>query len=150
MSRTDRVSIYLNFPGTAAEALTWYAEVFGTEVEGLMRMGDVPPGDEGPELTEAEKDYVMHASVPILSGVLLMGTDMLESRGHKFEVGNNITINLEPATLAETQRLFDALSEGATNVFGLEKMFWDAYWGTCTDKYGVSWMFNWYEDAAGA
>jgi len=24
----------------------------------------------------------------------------------------------------------------------LQDMFWGAYYGSCTDKYGVQWMFN--------
>jgi uncharacterized glyoxalase superfamily protein PhnB len=24
----------------------------------------------------------------------------------------------------------------------LQEMFWGAYYGSCTDKYGVQWMFN--------
>ncbi len=153
MTRSDRVSIYLNFPGTCEEAFAWYAEIFGSEVVGLMRMDQVPPGEgegqgDNPPLSEDEKQFVMHAEVTILGGLVLMGTDMLTSRGHRMECGNNVTINLEPATLAETQRLFDALSDGGTRAFGLEKMFWDAYWGTCVDKFGVPWMFNWYESGS--
>jgi len=84
----------------------------------------------------------MNAQLPILAGTVLMGTDMLESMGHERRIGNNVTINLEPDSLAETQRLFDRLSEGATDVTALMPMFWGSHWGTCLDRYGVRWMFN--------
>jgi len=80
--------------------------------------------------------------LPILDGTILMGTDMLESMGHQLQPGNNISINIEPDTLAETQRIFDALSEGATDVVPLNLMFWGAYWGTFVDRYSIRWMFN--------
>ena len=44
-----------------------------------------------------------------------MGTDMLESMSHKLIIGNNTTINLEPDTKEETERLLRKLSEGAPN-----------------------------------
>ena len=55
----------------------------------------------------------MHVELSILDGTVLMGTDMLESMGHTVRIGNNTTINLEPDTLAETQRLYKALADGA-------------------------------------
>jgi PhnB protein len=137
-----RVSIYLNFPGTAEEAFTFYADVFGTQVESLMRMGEMPPGPEGPQLSDDERDLVMNAQMTILGGTVLMATDMLASMGHHREIGNNVTLNLEPDSLAETARLFDRLSEGATDISPLMPMFWGSHWGTCLDRYGIRWMFN--------
>jgi len=53
-------------------------------------------------------------------------------------------INLEPDTLEETQKLYDALSAGGNISEPLKKEFWGAYYGSCTDKFGVQWMFNCY------
>jgi PhnB protein len=71
-----------------------------------------------------------------------MATDAPESMGFKVIPGNNVHINLEPDTRAETKRLFDALSEGGAITMALDDMFWGAYSGSCTDKFGVMWMFN--------
>ena len=71
-----------------------------------------------------------------------MGTDAPESMGFKVSCGNNIYINLEPDTRAETERLFKALSAGGKVEMVLQEMFWGDYFGSCTDKYGVQWMFN--------
>jgi len=57
-------------------------------------------------------------------------------------IGNNIHINLEPDTKAETKRLFTALSAGGKITMELQAMFWGAYYGTCTDKFGIQWMLN--------
>jgi PhnB protein len=62
--------------------------------------------------------------------------------GFKVMTGNNIHINLEPDSRIETKRLFDALSEAGTISMPLQDMFWGAYYGSCTDKYGINWMFN--------
>ena len=84
----------------------------------------------------------MHVELPITGGHHLMGTDAPESMGFKVSFGNNIYINLEPDTREETKRLFDALLTGGTLTMELQDMFWGAYFGSCTDKYGVQWMFN--------
>jgi PhnB protein len=137
-----RVSIYLNFMGDTEAAFTHYKSVFGGEFATLQRMSEVPAGPGVPELADDERDRVMHVELPIFGGMSLMGTDMLDSRGHQLRLGNNVTISLEPDDLETTQRLFAGLSEGGTDVVALERMFWGAWWGTCQDRYGVRWMFN--------
>ena len=109
--------------------------------------GDAPPMEGGPELSEAERNMIMHVELPILAGHVLMATDMIESMGHELTIGNNTTINLEPDTRAETERLFDALSEGGSDIAPLSDMFWGAYWGCCLDRFGIRWMFNCYTPA---
>lgn len=84
----------------------------------------------------------MHIELPIIGGHILMGTDAPESMGFKVNFGNNVFINLEPDTRAETKNLFDALTVGGTITMELQVMFWGAYYGSCTDKFGVQWMFN--------
>jgi PhnB protein len=71
-----------------------------------------------------------------------MGTDAPESMGFKVIQGNNVYINLEPDTRSETRRIFDALASGGIITQELQDMFWGAYYGSCTDKFGVQWMFN--------
>ena len=138
-----RVSTYLNFMGNTEEAVNFYKSVFSTEfLTPIMRMGDMPPASGAPELSDAEKNMVMHVELPILAGHVIMATDMLESMGHERRLGNNITINLELEDRRETERLFGILSDGGSNLFGLADMPWGAYWGTCADRYGVRWMFN--------
>ena len=133
-----RVSIYLNFMGTTEEAFAFYARAFNSSVTMMQSFGDM--GD--PSLTEEDRVKILHAELPILDGTVLMATDMLESKGHELRIGNNTTINLEPDTLEEAQRLYDALSEGSTDGVPLQQMFWGAWWGTCLDRYGIRWMFN--------
>jgi len=139
----SRVSTYLNFPGTAEEAFTFYASVFGTECSvPLQRFGDMPSGPGAPELPEDERSKVLHVELPILAGHVIMATDMLESMDQQVRVGNNVTLNLEPDTRAEAERLYSALAEGGADGTGLNHMPWGSYWGTCLDRFGVRWMFN--------
>ena len=138
-----KVSIYLNFQGKTEEAFNFYKSIFKTEFSApIMYNRDVPKMEGMPEFPENEKGMVMHVALPILGGTVIMGTDMLESMNHKIKIGNNTTINLEPDSKEETERLFKALSAGASDIAPLMDQFWGAYWGCCLDKYGIRWMFN--------
>jgi PhnB protein len=141
----SRVSTYLNFKGQTEEAFRFYASVFGSEMpEHIFRMSDMPGADQVPD---AEKNLIGHIELPILAGHVLMATDILESMGHELRLGNNVTINLEPDTKGEADRLYAALSDGGHDSTGLADMPW-GYWGTTQDRYGVRWMFNCYEGMA--
>jgi PhnB protein len=144
-----RVSTYLNFPRNTEEAFNFYKSVFGGEFVGgrIARFGDIPPTEGMPPLPGDDKNLVMHIGLPIVGGHVLMGTDAPESMGFSVNFGNNLHINLEPDTRAETKKLFEGLSAGGKVTMELQDMFWGAYYGSCTDKFGIQWMFNCTEKA---
>ena len=138
----SKVAIYLNFQGNTAEAFHFYKSVFGTEFSTpMMRMKDLPPNPEMPKLSESDLNSVMHVALPIIGGTELMGTDMLESMGHKLVIGNNTTISLQLDTKEEADKLYNMLSENGSDKEPMRDEFW-GYWGCCLDKFGIRWMFN--------
>lgn len=139
----SRVTTYLNFPRHTEAAFNFYKSVFGGDfIDGIKRFGDIPPQPDMPEMAEDDKKLVMHIALPILGGHVLMGTDAPDTMGFKVLMGNNIYINLEPDTRAETERLFNALKEGGKVEAELADMFWGGYFGSLVDRFGVQWMFN--------
>lgn len=138
------VSTYLNFVRNTEEAFNFYKSVFGGEFfgQGIMRFGDIPPMPDAPPMAEEDKNLVMHVELRILNSHSLMGTDAPESMGFKVNFGNNSFINLQPDKRVETKQLFDKLSAGGKVGMDLQDMFWGDYFGSCTDKFGVQWMFN--------
>ena len=139
----SRVSTYLNFPRATEQAFLYYRSVFGGEFNGpIARFADVPAAPGQPPIAEADKQLVMHIEVPILAGHVLMGTDAPESMGFNLMPGNNVHINLEPDTRAQTERLFAALAVDGKVEMPLQEMFWGGYFGSLTDPFGVQWMFN--------
>ncbi len=51
-----KVSTYLNFTNQTEEAFNFYKTVFGTQFMSVIsRYGDIPPFDNIPPLTEADK-----------------------------------------------------------------------------------------------
>jgi PhnB protein len=136
-----QVSTYLNFDRSTEEAFLFYKSVFGTEFQGeITRFSAVPPQEGQPELREDDRNLVMHVSLPILGGHVLMGTDAPESMGFKLNQGNNIYIMLQPDSKGEADKLFAALSAGGNVEMAMADQFWGDYFGSFLDKFGVGWM----------
>ena len=142
-----KVSTYLNFKRETEQAFNFYKSVFGTEFTdmGISRFGDMPPQEGMPPLSDEDKNLIVHIALPIVGGHILMGTDAPESMGFQLNMGNNTHICMDIDTRAEADRLFGALSAGGQVSMPLADMFWGAYYGSCTDKFGVNWMVNCYE-----
>jgi len=140
----SRVCTYLNFPGNTEDAFKFYKSVFKTEFlgAGIQRFEDFPAASGHPGMSEQDKKLVLHVELPILGGHVLMATDAPASMGFNIGKGNNMHIQLEPESREETKRLFLALSEGGTVTMDLQDMFFGAYYGSCTDRFGINWMFN--------
>lgn len=138
-----RVSTYLNFNRKTEEAFNFYRSVFGGDfIGGLRRMGEAPAMPGQPPLSEADKQLVMHVELATLGEHVLMGTDAPESMGFQLQQGNNVHLNLEPDTRADTDRLFAALAAGGQVQMPLQQMFWGDYFGSLTDRFGICWMVN--------
>lgn len=139
-----RVTTYLNFPGNTEEAFNFYKKVFKSEFcgKGIQRFEDIPADAGHPPVADIIKKMVLHVELPILGGHVLMGTDAPKEMGFTLAKGNNMHICLEPESREETKRLFDLLSGGGNITMPLEDMFFGSYFGECSDKYGINWMFN--------
>jgi PhnB protein len=137
-----QINPYLNFVGTTEDAFNFYKSVFGGEFLALVRFKDT---EHGANMPAEDKEKIMHISLPI-GGNILMGTDALESAGHTLKVGDNISISITPQSMDEANELFDGLSAGGLIEVPMEKMFWGAWFGMFTDKFGIKWMINYDEN----
>ena len=145
--RTDnkaRICTYLNFPGNTEEAFLFYRSVFKTDFcgTGIQRFGDLPPDTNQPPVADSVKKMVLHVELPITAGHILMGTDAPQEMGFTVIPGNNMHISIEPETKEEATRIFKALAQDGKITMSLQDMFWGAFFGSFTDKYGINWMVN--------
>jgi PhnB protein len=127
--------IYITFPGTAREALGFYAEVFGGELS-LHTYADFGRTDGPPQA-------IAHG---VLEGVVaLAGSDA--AAGEKSVRLEGIMLSLlgtaEPAVLHEW---FDRLAAGGTVVDPLAPKPWGASDGQVLDRHGLHWLIG-YEPA---
>lgn len=131
------VNPYLNFNGNTEEAFNFYKSVFGGEFVTVMRFGDTPGCESMPE---TEKNGIMHIALPLGSS-LLMGTDVPKSM-EQVKFGTNSSITIDAESREEADRYFNGLAEGGKVGMPMDDMFWGAYYGMLTDKFGVQWMIN--------
>ena len=129
----------INLPGTTEDAFNFYKSAFGGEFSAIQRFGETPVADK---LSASEKKKLMHIALPIGKGNVLMGTDALESMGHKLTFGNNYNISIDADSRDEAKSLFDKLSVGGKIETPIHDEFWGAYFGMFTDKFGIRWMIN--------
>ena len=135
-------STWLHFRGKADEAFNFYKSIFGGDfVDGITRYSSIPAQEGQPPMSEADKNLVMNVALPILGGHILNGNDAPEFLGTLVH-GNNVDITLHPDSLAETERLFKALSAGGKVEMELNEPFPGQHFAACIDQFGVQWMFN--------
>ncbi len=139
----EHVNPYLNFNGNTEEAFNFYKSVFGGEFIQLTRFKDIP---ENEKLPAEALDKIMHISLPIGNGNILMGTDALECMGQFLKEGNNFHLSIDTESKEETDKFFKGLSEGGKVTMPMADTFWDAYFGMVTDKYGVNWMLSYHKN----
>jgi len=132
------INPYLNFNGNTEEAFNFYKSVFGGEFLVIQRFKDTP---EAGKIPTEDENKLMHIALPIGKGNILMGTDATESSGRVTQ-GNSIHLSVSTDSDIETKNIFTALSAGGKVTIPLDKMFWGAYFGMCTDKFGVQWMVS--------
>jgi PhnB protein len=132
------INPYLNFAGNTEAAFNFYKSVFGGEFAMIQRFSDTPQGEQVPPTV---RDKIMHVSLPIGNNIL-MGTDACEEMGFNVKQGNNYYICLGPDSREDADKIFNGLAEGGKVNMPLQDMFWGAYYGDLTDKFGVQWMIN--------
>lgn len=133
------INPYLIFNGQCEEAFLLYKSVFGGEFQQISKFGDMP-AEAGPEMSESDKNRVMHVSYNIGNSIL-MGSDSNTQSGD-VNFGNNFSISINAESRAETERIFNGLSSGGIITMPLQDTFWGAYFGMFTDKFGINWMVN--------
>lgn len=128
---------YLFFSGTAREAMTRYHEILGGHLD-IMSYGDLPADEEAPPMP-VPADGVMHAALVFGEGDLLMASDDPTGDGSGV---SGAALNVTLADHDEARRTFDALADGGEVQMPLGETFWSPLFGTCVDRFGVTWMVN--------
>jgi PhnB protein len=132
------VAPYLNFNGNTEEAFDFYKSVFGGEFNMVMRFKDVPAEHQ---MGEGNGDKIMHMSLPLDQGTILMGSDVPEMYDRAI-IGTNISISINTESEEEANKIFNGLSAGGQAIMPMEKAFWGSYFGMLKDKFEINWMVS--------
>jgi PhnB protein len=129
------VQPYIFFGGRCEEALEFYRNAIGAEVQMLTRFKESP---EPHGLPDCFDDKVMHAAVRIGKTTLMASDGQCEGNQNFDGFSLSITVPDE----GEAERVFAALAEGGLIVMPLAKTFWSPKFGMLQDRFGVSWMIS--------
>jgi PhnB protein len=134
------INAYLTFNGSCREAMTFYKECLGGELN-MQAVQDSPMAAQMPA---AAQQKILHASL-VCNGIELLATDMIGPAG--YTNGNNIALCLNCGSENDVRTFFKNLSVGGNITHPLEDTFWSALFGMLTDKFGINWMFNYDKNA---
>ena len=129
----SRLNPYIQFDGSAREAMEFYKDVFGGNLA-LNTFGEYGAKDT------PEADKIMHGMLETDSGLTLMGADT--PAGMQRNSGDTITISLSGTDADELRGYWEKLSDGGTVTMPLEKQMWGDEFGMCVDQFGIPWMVN--------
>lgn len=136
------INIYLNFDGNCKEAFEFYKSVFGGEFVTISTFADMPPQDSMTPLEAEDLQKIMHVTLPIGKGTVLMGSDSPGEWGRNLKMGNNFSISINADSKEEANELFDKISKNGIITMDLADTFWGSYFGMMTDQFGVNWMVS--------
>lgn len=125
---------YLFFDGQCTEAMRFYERTLGGRMQTLMTYEQSPDPASCPP---GSKDRVMHASIALPDGRMLMASDSPAGM-HKPMAGFALALNYPTAD--EAREMFDALSAGGSVMMPMGKTFWAEAFGMLTDRFGTPWM----------
>ena len=135
------INPYLLFNGNCEAAFLFYQSVFGGEFPYMGKFKDMPADGNFPPPSAADAERVMHVSLPIGNGSILMGSDS-NSQSGDVVIGANVSISINTESRAEADKLFNGLSAGGNAFMPMNTTFWGAYFGMFIDKFGIHWMVN--------
>ena len=127
---------YLHLPGTAREALTAYAEVFGCGVT-LHSFADFGRTDGPPEAVA--HGYLVDGPVAMFAADVAGAEPAYSSTGLMW----SLLGTADPATL---RAWFTGLSAGGRVVDDLQRRPWGATDGQVVDRFGVHWLIGFEDD----
>ena len=128
---------YLTFGGRCQEAVDFYREALGAEVQMLVRFKEAPDQPPPGMIPDNWGDKVMHCSLKIGDTVLMASDGCASSSEKNFQ---GFSLSLTAANEAEADRKFAALSNRGQVTMPLGKTFFSPRFGMLVDRFGVSWM----------
>ena len=128
---------YLAFNGNCADAMRFYEKALGGKLEVLMSGAESPMADQMP------KEFahrILHARLALPGVGLLYAGDA--PANVPYEGIKGVSIAVDYASVAEAEKVFNALAGGGQVTMPMQPAFWAKQWGMLVDKFGTAWIVN--------
>ncbi len=129
------VNAYLTYSGRCEEALQFYKQAIGAEIQMVMRFNESPEPPPPGMIPPGFESKVMHSSMKIGDSIV-MATDGCDPN-EKFD---GFSLTLTVATVDEADKAYAALVAGGVETMPLGTTFWSPRFGMLKDQFGVQWM----------
>ena len=129
---------YLFFSGRCEEAVAFYRQALGAEVEMMMRYKESPEPMPPGMLPPGFENKIMHSSFRV-GATTVMASDGCSTDKAGFQ---GFSLSLSVGSEAEADRAFAALADGGQVRMPLDKTFWSPRFGMLEDRFGVGWMIS--------
>ena len=127
-----KLTTYVNFAGTCAEAFRYYEQHLGAKIGMMMTHGQSP--EPTPYSTGESKEAILHARISI-GGTELAGADV-----PKAEPMRSAYLTLQAESEGDAERIFSALSAGGQVFMPMQETFFASRFGQLRDRFGINWM----------
>ena len=136
---SQSIAAYITLPGTAAEAVAHWHEVFGGELEiityGQMQLEGLP--------FDPPQDAVAHAILHLEGGDIAGGDSIGEPEGAYPLRDTAYSLLCTQSDVERARELSAALIEaGGSEGMPIMKAPWGDWYGQTFDRYGVMWSFS--------
>ena len=128
-----RVMPYLLFSGRCEEAVHFYCEALGGQIDYLLYFKDSPSPENMPQ---GWADKVMRTQLSIGDSTLMASDEPSSLPPQGFAVA------LDIADAQQTAERFEALARGGQIIMPLQTVPWNTTFGVLTDRFGINWIFN--------
>lgn len=125
-----KLDIYINYPGTCADAFRFYEAHLGARITMMMKHGELPESRVPAEF----RDKVLHAQLE-LAGSVIRGADIPNA-----EPMRSAYVNLSLDSAAEAERVYALLTVNGQIFMKMEETFFATRFAMLRDRFGTSWM----------
>jgi len=129
----SQLNPYLNFNGTARQAMGFYQSVFGGNLA-LSTFSEFGAKDS------PDADRIMHGMLETDAGYTLMAADIPSDMEYHPMAGFSVSLSGDDDDVL--RGYWEKLSAAGTTIMPLQKQVWGDEFGMCTDRFGVSWLVN--------
>lgn len=129
---------YLFFNGNCEQAVEFYRQALGAEVQMMMRFKESPEPPQPGMVPPGFEDKILHTSFRI-GETTVMASDGCSAARASFE---GFSLALSVPSEGEAKRVFTALAQGGQVRMPLAKTFWSPCFGMVADRFGVGWMVS--------
>ena len=133
------INPYIYFDGNCEEAFNFYELVFRKKISHISKYKDVPK--EHRDIFQENDEKIMHVTLPLTTETMLNGSDHSLAYS-EMEKNKTFSLIIHTDSKDEVDRIFNMLSENGKIIVPAGLTFWDAYYGHCIDKFGISWKIT--------